>query len=116
MSVWVDRRGSDSYTILKIIKIWVPLPRIRMPIPKPPLFPLAPEPVTNYTGSPMPDLLYLVNTTYQVIQAIDSKSGNDCWLCVPLTALSYGVLGITLSGSSHNSTSSLVACFSSTKF
>lgn len=56
MSVRVDGRGRDPGVIIRIQKVWAPSPPVIIPTPRPPLFPLAPEPKGNLTDPPTPNL------------------------------------------------------------
>lgn len=55
--------------------------------------------------APSSNLLCLVNSTHQVIQAVDPKLRNDGWLCGLLTAHFYHALDLTLNSTNLNSTS-----------
>lgn len=67
-------------------------------------FSLAPAPAANHMEPSVPDLLHLVSNTHWVLQAVNSDLGCDCWLCVPLSAISYRALGLTLNNSKLGST------------
>lgn len=88
---WVQ----NPWLVLKIINLGAALPpsHIKIPSPQPPLFPLA-LPVTNHTRLPDPDLWCHINSAHRVLHAVNPKLGDDYWLWVPLSGLSYRALGL----------------------
>ncbi|XP_021118214.1 endogenous retrovirus group S71 member 1 Env polyprotein-like [Heterocephalus glaber] len=48
---------------------------------------------TNYTGI---DMVQTINSTHRLLLAADPRLASDCWICAPLSQISYQALGITV--------------------